>query len=147
MLQTSIQTSIQDKLFALKDDKYGDFQAKLMPTVAREAIIGVRTPQLRALAKELWEYNSALCEAFLTTLPHRTSTKTSCTPSFLRTFATTKPAFNVWRPSFHTWTTGPRATNLAPRSSRSTRPMSLNTSNPGSHPNMSTHAGLESRCS
>lgn len=71
MLQTSIQTSIQDKLFALKDDRYGDFQAKLMPTVTREAIIGVRTPQLRLLAKELWKYNSALCEAFLTTLPHR----------------------------------------------------------------------------
>ncbi len=65
------QLAIQKRLFALKDAEYATFQAKLMPTVAREAIIGVRTPQLRALAKELWRNEPALCETFLATLPHR----------------------------------------------------------------------------
>ena len=67
----SCQLAIQKRLFALKDAEYATFQAKLMPSVAREAIIGVRTPQLRALAKELWKNEPALCEAFLSALPHR----------------------------------------------------------------------------
>lgn len=75
MLQTSIQTPIQARLFALKDDEYANFQAKLIPNIPREAIIGVRTPQLRALAKELLKEDSlsspSPCEAFLASLPHR----------------------------------------------------------------------------
>lgn len=35
------------------DGGYRDFQAKLIPTLSKEKIIGVRTPALRALAKEL----------------------------------------------------------------------------------------------
>lgn len=44
---------IQEKLFALQDIKYKEFQSRLIPTVDPESIIGVRTPQLRKLAKEL----------------------------------------------------------------------------------------------
>ncbi len=62
-------TDIQSRLFALQDEKYGDFQAKLMPTVDKRKIIGVRTPALRALAKEL--RGSAAAEEFLLALPHR----------------------------------------------------------------------------
>ena len=45
--------TIREKLFALKDEKYASFSASLVPNVERERFIGVRTPQLRQLAKEL----------------------------------------------------------------------------------------------
>ena len=41
---------IQERLFALQDPAYRDFTAPLLPNVARETIIGVRTPALRRLA-------------------------------------------------------------------------------------------------
>lgn len=63
-----MDTTIQVRLFALQDLKYRDFQCKLMPTVAPPSVIGVRTPQLRALAKEL--ENTPEAEAFLPILPH-----------------------------------------------------------------------------
>lgn len=60
--------TIQEKLFALQDLDYRQFQAKLMPTVDPERVIGVRMPALRKLAKEL--KGTAEAEAFLQTLPH-----------------------------------------------------------------------------
>ena len=59
---------IRKELFALKDEKYGDFQAKLIPTVDPEKIIGVRTPALRALAKEFAKREDV--PEFLGALPH-----------------------------------------------------------------------------
>ena len=61
-------TEIQERLFALQDPGYRDFNAKLLPTVDKERIIGVRTPALRALAKEL--DGSPEAAAFLAELPH-----------------------------------------------------------------------------
>ncbi|MGI5930542.1 DNA alkylation repair protein [Pseudoflavonifractor sp.] len=61
--------AIQEKLFALQDLNYRQFQAKLMPTVDPEQIIGVRMPALRKLAKEL--KGTAEAESFLDALPHR----------------------------------------------------------------------------
>lgn len=61
--------TIQEKLFALQDLNYRQFQAKLMPTVDPEQIIGARMPALRKLAKEL--KGTAEAEAFLAALPHR----------------------------------------------------------------------------
>lgn len=59
---------ILQRLFALQDLKYGDFQAKLMPTVDKSTIIGVRTPALRRLAKEFAKREDV--GAFLDALPH-----------------------------------------------------------------------------
>ena len=59
--------TLQEKLFSLRDEKYAVFSAKLIPTVEPDHFIGVRSPQLRALAKEL--KNSA--DEFLSELPHR----------------------------------------------------------------------------
>ena len=64
----SILKAIQDKLYALQDKKYRDFQGKLIPTVAPDTIIGVRTPDLRTLAKELAKQKDI--GTFLDTLPH-----------------------------------------------------------------------------
>lgn len=64
----SITEEFQHRLFELQDLKYKAFQCKLMPTVDPDTVIGVRTPVLRKLAKEL----SKLPEAakFLAILPH-----------------------------------------------------------------------------
>ncbi len=62
-------TSIQKQLFALQDLSYREFHSRLMPTIDKETIIGVRTPALRKLARE-FEKESA-CEAFLQELPHK----------------------------------------------------------------------------
>lgn len=59
--------TIQEKLFSLRDEKYAAFSAKLIPTVPPERFIGVRSPQLRSLAKEL--KNNA--SEFIGELPHR----------------------------------------------------------------------------
>ncbi len=63
-----INEDILKKLYALQDIKYRDFQGKLLPTVDPETIIGVRTPALRKLAKELAKQDDI--GAFLGTLPH-----------------------------------------------------------------------------
>ncbi len=64
-----IRDEIIARLTALKDESYGDFQSKLIPTIDRSAFIGVRTPDLRALAKELSRCGDI--GGFLDTLPHR----------------------------------------------------------------------------
>lgn len=67
-----IRNRIREELFSLQDKKYREFQAKLIPTVDPETVIGVRTPQLRKLAKHLYkETDPAELEAFLKELPHK----------------------------------------------------------------------------
>lgn len=61
-------TKIQEALFDLKDIKYRDFQSRLMPTVPKETVIGVRTPELRKMAKQL--KNTEEGQQFLGRLPH-----------------------------------------------------------------------------
>ena len=61
--------TITERLFALQDKKYRDFHAKLLPNVNPESIIGVRTPDFRKLAKELFK-NPDTSE-FLDALPHK----------------------------------------------------------------------------
>ena len=56
---------ITKTLFSLKDDGYREFENGLIPGTAAE-FIGVRTPDLRSLARAIG-YN----EAFLNDLPHR----------------------------------------------------------------------------
>ena len=62
-------TSIQKELFSLQDKKYRDFQKILIPTVKPESIIGVRTPELKKLAKELYRDKDIV--KFLNDLPHK----------------------------------------------------------------------------
>lgn len=60
---------VRDRLFSMQDLTYRDFHSKLMPTVDKDLVIGVRTPELRKFAKEFSKTESA--ENFLDTLPHR----------------------------------------------------------------------------
>lgn len=65
----SAEEKIRERLFSLRDEKYRAFQCSLMPTVPPETVIGVRTPALRAYAKEL--RGSETAAEFLHMLPHR----------------------------------------------------------------------------
>ena len=60
---------IREALFQLRDEEYRRFQAGLIPGIAPETMIGVRTPALRSLAKQL--YRSGEYKGFLAELPHR----------------------------------------------------------------------------
>ena len=59
---------LKSVLFSMADEKYRDFQSKLMPTVPKEKIIGIRTPLLRKFAKDFSKTPEA--EIFLKNLPH-----------------------------------------------------------------------------
>lgn len=65
--KASFLKEIKDTLFSMQDLSYRDFHAKLMPTIDKETIIGVRTPALRKYAKELIKTD---LEVFLQDLPH-----------------------------------------------------------------------------
>jgi 3-methyladenine DNA glycosylase AlkD len=66
---STIEENIKSRLFELQDLKYKEFQCKLMPTVNPETVIGVRTPELRTLAKELSKVPETM--EFLSILPHK----------------------------------------------------------------------------
>ena len=57
--------TIREQLFALQDREYQKFQQKLIPNLAPDRIIGVRTPELRRLAKQISD-----AEGFKKELPH-----------------------------------------------------------------------------
>lgn len=57
------------ELFRLQDKDYAAFQSKLLPTVDRDRVIGVRTPSLRTFAKSL--YKEGETDGFLACLPHQ----------------------------------------------------------------------------
>lgn len=59
---------MKNELFKLQDLKYRDFHSKLMPTVNKDKIIGVRVPDLRKLAKRV--HGTKEAATFLENLPH-----------------------------------------------------------------------------
>ena len=62
-------TRIQERLWALSDTAYKRFQSNLLPTLSPDSVMGVRTPELRRLAKRL--NGSAEAAHFLAALPHQ----------------------------------------------------------------------------
>ena len=58
-----------DRLNEEKDSEYKKFQAKLVPNIPPESIVGVRTPQIRKIAKEV--FISDQRDEFLNDLPHK----------------------------------------------------------------------------
>ena len=69
MSSREVIENVQADLFAIQDLAYRDFQAKLMPTVNKETVIGVRTPSLRTYAKKFGKTDNV--SAFLEVLPHK----------------------------------------------------------------------------
>ena len=64
----TIMEEIRKDLYAAKDDQYRVFSAKLIPTADESRFIGVRTPALRAMAKEYVKREEI--GEFLDALPH-----------------------------------------------------------------------------
>ena len=62
------EKTITDGLFALKDENYRRFHAKLIPDIPIDNIIGARTPVLRKYAKEVAKLPET--NIFLESLPH-----------------------------------------------------------------------------
>ena len=61
--------SVYEKLLSYQDEKYREFQSKLVPNIDKKTIIGVRTPQIRSIVKEIFGTKEATI--FLQTLPHQ----------------------------------------------------------------------------
>lgn len=61
--------TIAEKLFENQDKEYREFQSRLVPNISKDSMIGVRTPQMRKVAKEF--FGSRIAEDFLKELPHK----------------------------------------------------------------------------
>ena len=61
--------TVYEMLLSAKDDAYREFQAKLVPNIPKETIFGVKTPQMREIAKKVAA--GAERDAFLKSLPHK----------------------------------------------------------------------------
>lgn len=64
-------TDIQKDLFSLQDKEYALFQSRLTPNVDSKLFIGVRVPECRKLAKELYKNKADAVKTFLADLPHK----------------------------------------------------------------------------
>ena len=60
--------TVYERLAVCGDEKYREFQSKLVPNIPKGRILGVRTPHMRRIAKEIRGTGEA--EAFLAELPH-----------------------------------------------------------------------------
>jgi len=64
-------TSIQTILMEHKDEKYGDFIAKLVPTETREKFMGIRAPEYKKIMPTVYALPEAEINSFLNDLPHQ----------------------------------------------------------------------------
>ena len=60
---------LRENLFGLQDIQYKNFQAKLLPTVDSEKIIGVRSPALYKFTKKFFQDKTT--DEFIKNLPHK----------------------------------------------------------------------------
>lgn len=61
--------TLYDRLNEVRDEAYREFQIRLVPNVPPETVVGVRTPEMRRIAGEV--FKSADRDAFLNDLPHK----------------------------------------------------------------------------
>ena len=64
-----MKDTIRNQLMELQDLKYREFHSRLIPNIDKECVIGIRTPVLRAFAKQIAGTGEA--DQFLAELPHR----------------------------------------------------------------------------
>ena len=63
------KTDLHKKMYSLQDLKYRDMQIKIIPTVNPDSIIGVRTPELKKMAKDILKAGDH--KDFLEERPHK----------------------------------------------------------------------------
>lgn len=103
---TDAVESIRARLMALQDEKYKAFQCKLIPTVDPATVIGVRTPALRALGRELRGTPEAA--AFIQILPHFYYEENNLHGYFIETmrdYAACVAAIDAFLPYVDNWAT------------------------------------------
>ena len=61
--------TVYERLLKVQAKEYRDFQIKLVPNISPDAMIGVRTPDMRNIAKEVFKSDER--DAFLKELPHK----------------------------------------------------------------------------
>ena len=61
--------TVYERLAVCGNEQYRDFQSKLVPNISKEIILGVKTPDMRKIAKEINGTKEA--EEFLADLPHQ----------------------------------------------------------------------------
>lgn len=96
---------IRKELASLADPAYRDFQAKLIPTIDKESVLGVRMPVLRRFAKALTPAESA---AFRAALPHRYYDENNLHATLierLRDFDEAVAALDAFLPFVNNWAT------------------------------------------
>ena len=97
---------IKAYLLTQSEPSFGDFQAKLMPTVGRNAVLGVRTPILRQLAKAI--SGTPAAQTFLATLPHQSFEENNLHAFIIgecKTFDEAITALEVFLPYVDNWAT------------------------------------------
>ena len=97
---------IKAYLLTQSEPSFGDFQAKLMPTVGRNAVLGVRTPILRQLAKAI--RGTPAAQTFLSTLPHESFEENNLHAFLLgeiKDFDTALTKLNAFLPYVDNWAT------------------------------------------
>ena len=62
-------TEVQNFLFSNRDEKFREFNIKLIPNIPAEKVIGVRSPILKQKAKQMVKSGEAV--AFMKKLPHK----------------------------------------------------------------------------
>lgn len=95
MQETWSMETIRQRLVSLSEEPYRDFIARLIPTMDKARILGVRTPALRKLARDI--HKSGYAETYLQALSHQSYEETNLhacliamTPSFDRALTLTQ---------------------------------------------------------
>ena len=135
--------SVRERLFSLQDEAYRVFQSRLMPTVDPRTVIGVRTPLLRATARELKGTPDAL--SFLQALPHAYYEENNLHGlliSELRGYDEAVAALNAFLPYVDNWATCDLIRPAAFRRHPSALPKQLHIWMDSSHP-YTVRFGLE----
>ena len=61
--------SVYERLIKFSNNDYKEFQSKLVPNISKDIILGVKTPDMRSIAKEIKDTDEA--KSFLEQLPHK----------------------------------------------------------------------------
>ncbi len=105
-MANTIIAEIREELFRLQDTGYRDFQIKLIPGIGPDAAIGVRTPDLRKLAKQVAAREDM--DDFLRDLPHTYFDETQLhafVVSEIKDFTVCLDAVNRFLPYVDNWAT------------------------------------------
>lgn len=97
---------ILEKLFLHQDLKYRDFHSSLIPNISKDKFIGVRTPILRTLAKEMIKDGSY--KEFIKELPHtyyEENTLHSCILSLIKDLDELLIELEYFLPYIDNWAT------------------------------------------